>query len=67
MDCHIYENQIDGVREQLTREPHTLPTLVIPNNDNGEKYPFDIFKWEHTQYELLNYKYHPPIKMEITV
>ena len=28
-DCHIYQNQIDGVKEQLTREPLSLPTIHI--------------------------------------
>jgi len=28
-DCHIYSNQIDGVKEQLTREPFELPKLNI--------------------------------------
>ncbi len=28
-DCHIYSNQIDGVKEQLTRQPLTLPKLTI--------------------------------------
>ena len=28
-DAHIYKNQIDGVKEQLTREPYELPMLNI--------------------------------------
>jgi len=28
-DCHIYQNQIDGVKEQLTRAPLTLPTVHV--------------------------------------
>jgi thymidylate synthase len=28
-DCHIYTNQIDGVKEQIAREPFELPTLRI--------------------------------------
>ena len=27
-DCHIYLNQIEGVKEQLTREAYPLPKLV---------------------------------------
>jgi thymidylate synthase len=36
-DCHIYENQIQGVKEQLTREPFALPTLNI----NTEFWPYE--------------------------
>jgi len=28
-DCHIYTNQIEGIKEQLTREPYPLPKLNI--------------------------------------
>jgi len=28
-DCHIYNNQIDSVKEQLTRKSHALPMLTI--------------------------------------
>ena len=28
-DCHIYLNQIEGVKEQLTREPYPLPTIEL--------------------------------------
>jgi thymidylate synthase len=28
-DCHIYLNQIEGVKEQIGREPYPLPTLNI--------------------------------------
>jgi thymidylate synthase len=28
-DCHIYLNQIDGVKEQITRHSFALPTLNI--------------------------------------
>ena len=28
-DCHIYLNQVDGVKEQIGREPYPLPTINI--------------------------------------
>jgi len=31
-DAHIYENQIDGVSEQITRIPGVLPTLLISDD-----------------------------------
>ncbi len=32
-DAHIYENHIPQVREQLTRTPHQLPTVEIPDEN----------------------------------
>lgn len=29
-DCHIYKNHIEGVKEQIKRIPHKLPTLKLP-------------------------------------
>ena len=31
-DAHIYENHMEQVREQLSREPFPLPTLVIDDS-----------------------------------
>jgi thymidylate synthase len=30
-DAHIYDNQVDGIREQLEREPKQFPTLKLNN------------------------------------
>lgn len=57
VDCHIYENQIDAAREQLTREPRPLPHLSIPDTEDG----FDIFKWEANQVVINNYDPHPKL------
>ena len=61
-DAHIYVNQIDGVKEQLTREPYPLPVLDIhPGilDYDMDKYPFDLF-------EIWNYQSHPTIKMPLS-
>lgn len=66
-DCHIYENHIEGAKEQLSREPRELPTIEIPTNQSrlggysADPDYFDIFKWDHTQFTLLNYNPHPRI------
>lgn len=31
-DCHIYNNHVEQVQEQLRREPHDLPTLLIDSS-----------------------------------
>ena len=33
-DCHIYVNQIDGVKEQLTRDPFPLSRLIMSDKIN---------------------------------
>ena len=60
-DAHIYVNQIDGVKEQLTREPYKLPTLVMVVNPElkFDEYVYDNFK-------LVNYQSHPSIKIPLS-
>lgn len=59
-DCHIYENQLDGVREQLKREERPLPQLEITNWDG-------IFNWTYEDFELTDYNPHPRIKFPLAV
>lgn len=35
-DCHIYKNHIEGALEQVSRTPHELPTLLLPEIDYTE-------------------------------
>jgi thymidylate synthase len=74
-DCHIYLNQIEGVKEQISREPYPLPKLLcldefhylmdkelvgeIPFSEKIEKFRPDFFTLE-------NYQSHPPIKMPLS-
>jgi len=59
VDAHIYVNHIDGMKEQLTRQPRPLPTLKIANK------PVDELDYE--DFMLENYNPHPPIKFEVAV
>lgn len=63
IDCHIYDNHHEGAETQLSRIPRPLPTLEIPDNEDGSD--FDIFKWKHTQIDLQNYQYADKIKLEV--
>ena len=55
-DCHIYKNQIDGVKEQLLRDPLPLPALWLnPEVD-------DITKFKIEDMRLVNYQPLPAIK-----
>lgn len=60
-DTHIYKNHIDQVKEQLEREPYTLPTLWL----NPEVKNIDDFRT--TDIKLINYKSHGIIKAEMAV
>ncbi len=60
-DAHIYINQLEGVEEQLKREPLPLPQLWL----NPEIK--DITKFTMNDIKLLNYKHHESIKMEMAV
>jgi thymidylate synthase len=64
-DCHIYLNQIDGVKEQLTREPYPLPTLKHMKTDEFYKsLGEDLSLLSHLtvdDFVLENYKSHPKI------
>lgn len=59
VDAHIYENHIEGLREQLKREPRELPDLHIADK------PLDELSLE--DFELENYDPHPAIKFEVAV
>lgn len=60
-DCHIYVNQVEGVQEQLLREPRPLPKLVI------KRKPASIFEYRPDDFELQDYNPHPPIKYPVAV
>jgi thymidylate synthase len=60
-DVHFYEDHEAAIREQLTREPRSFPTVSINDAVKG----LDSFRPEHVS--LLGYEPHPPIKAELTV
>lgn len=60
-DTHIYVNQMDGIREQLKREPKSLPKLWI--NPNVK----DLFSFTFDDIRLEGYDPHPTIKMPVAV
>jgi thymidylate synthase len=60
-DAHIYKDHIQHIQEQLKREPLEPPTLYL-NPDIK-----DIDEFKMSDIELLNYKHHPPIHMNMAV
>ena len=63
-DTHIYLNHIEGVKEQLTREPMKLPILNINKELNSLD---DILNLTIDDFELTNYNSHPKINFELFV
>lgn len=66
-NAHIYENQIEGIREQMTRidKAYDAPKLII-NEEITDFFKFDNSK-ELKDIKLENYQYHEKIKMDIAV
>lgn len=63
-DTHIYVNQLDGVKEQLSRQPMKLPTMKINKELNCLD---DILSLTIDDFELVDYVSHPAIKFELSV
>jgi thymidylate synthase len=76
-DCHIYKNQIDGVKEQLKRESFELPTIKITERNwyqhekvkeqlGPKTFKDIILSYRPDCFELIGYKSHPTIKMPLS-
>ncbi len=60
-DCHIYNNHLEQVHEQLSREPFALPSLWLnPEIDN-------IFDFDFNDIKIENYQSHATIKAQVSV
>lgn len=60
-DAHIYTNHLEQVQLQLSRDLRDLPTMLI----NPEVK--DIFSFQFSDFQLVNYDPHPHIKGEVAV
>ncbi|WP_163716468.1 thymidylate synthase [Mangrovibacterium lignilyticum] len=60
-DVHIYQNHLEQVKLQLTRDPKSLPQMKI----NPEVKSIFDFKFE--DFELINYEAHPHIPGKVSV
>lgn len=60
-DCHIYQNHLEQVKLQLSREPFPLPQLIIKRRPNS------IFDYEFEDFEIANYQSHPLIRAAVAV
>ena len=60
-DAHIYNNHIEQVWEQLSREPRALPTMKLNPNVKS------IFDFKYEDFELTDYNPHPHIAGKVAV
>lgn len=59
-DCHIYDNHIEQVTEQLSRKPYPFPTLKLNKRDS-------IFDYEYEDVQIEGYESHAAIKGAVAV
>jgi thymidylate synthase len=69
-DCHIYLNQMEGVQEQLIREPFELPKLIHMKTDDFYKSMSEDFSLithlDPLDFQVEGYKSHPSIKIPLS-
>ena len=59
-DCHIYENHLEQIKEQMANSSFKMPTLKLPED-------IDTLSFTWDQAELIDYECHAAIKGEIAV
>ena len=57
-DVHLYSDQLDMAKEILSRPTHPLPSISI-------KKAKDLYSYEWSDIEILNYKHEPKIKIPV--
>ena len=60
-DCHIYDNHVEQVERQLSREPYPYPELRL------NRRPDSILEYEPEDIEIVGYQHHPGIKAPVAV
>lgn len=72
-DTHIYNNHVEALREQVTRQPLGFPKLawVTPPTttatENDDNTTFDLLRVTSDQFALKGYRTHPALSMEMAV
>ncbi|MEO6886018.1 MAG: thymidylate synthase [Jatrophihabitantaceae bacterium] len=59
-DCHIYDNHVAQVNEQLSRTSYPFPRLALAEADS-------LFDYAYEDFEILDYQHHPAIKAPVAV
>ncbi|HEY4314834.1 MAG TPA: thymidylate synthase [Actinomycetes bacterium] len=59
-DCHIYDNHLDQVHEQLSREPFPFPELRLRRAPS-------LFDYSYEDIEVLDCRHHPALRAPVAV
>ncbi|MEU2563600.1 thymidylate synthase [Streptomyces longispororuber] len=59
-DCHIYDNHVEQVTEQLSRTPFAFPELRLRQAES-------LFDYAFSDVEVVGYRHHPAIKAPVAV
>jgi thymidylate synthase len=59
-DCHIYDNHVDQVSEQLSRDPYPFPRLRL-------RRAASLFDYAYEDIEVVGYQHHPALKAPVAV
>ena len=62
-NAHVYENQVEGLKLQLTRENEAYEAPTFWMNPEVK----DFYDFTPDDFKLENYQHHEAIKMEVTV
>ncbi len=60
-DCHIYENHVEQVGLQLSRDPYRFPTLRLTRD------PGSLFGYDFADFLVEGYVHHPHIAGQVAV
>jgi len=60
-DVHLYQNHIQQAKLQLTRQPYQLPHIFLNAQISS------IFDFSYADFQLIDYRHHPPIKAKVAV
>ena len=60
-DCHVYDNHVEQVTEQLSRAPYAPPRLHLARR------PASILDYEYEDFEVVGYEHHPAIRAAVAV
>ena len=66
-NTHIYKNHIEQVKEQLSRTPHKLPQLELPEHADYSNIDSFLKSVKTSDFKLLNYEHDETLKYPMAV